>query len=475
VPILLLLVLAYVPVQGQIYTTASPNSVELTTQGAYVVSETPAIALVKGVNQVRIMGLSFDAQLDQLQFFMGQSAWVVHAELISDSSTFFNDPLLRIISRALHQMEDSLQGVLFTESQIGYLKTILDENMGIEVSDKSIYTDDLDELLGFYAKKLRNLQKDLTTAKLHKKRLVHQIDSLKQAKQNRLTTLAPAVHGVQLNIVADFDMEQPVRISFFTQLATWAPQYGLKAQMDKAELDVNAMVSQHTGFNWNNVQLRLSYDQTGNRKSLKYGSHAVTFLLPYPVQLGNGQSMFVPKLSNYRVAARQLFVCDPSLSHLSQPILEIKELKGIFLPEGTITVGTATNGQVQDSFISGLFQDSMTLSLPMTHEVVSTKYVVKEKLSNSLVGNKASSKVEWVATITNSTPIEQTIIFRDRIPFASANPNVLMEYNLPKGAVKYNGYFELTLLLPANERMELNYGFEITAPKGTNLNEYIEK
>lgn len=463
------------PAQGQIYTTANPYRIELTTQGAHVLAETPAIALAKGENRVVVMGLSSDTRLDQVQYFLGEAVSVVRAELINDSTLHFNDLELKEIGQDLLEAQDSLRGVLFTESQIAYLKTILDQNKRIEVSDKSIYIDDLDELLTFYKRRLRSLQRDLNTAKLHKKRLIHQIDSLKKAKRRRLTTLAPPVHGVGLNLVADFDMEQTVRIAFFTHMAKWTPQYALVTDNENANLEVNASIEQNTGVNWKQVELHLSYNQTGDWKQANGGRHSVTYPVKHPIQLGNGQSLFIPNVSNYQVDTRQVYLCDPTLSHMSQPFVDVKGLSGVFLPTGMITIKTATNGQVMDSFTSGIFQDSMSFALPLTHDVASTKFLVKEKLSNSLVGNKVSSKVEWTATVTNSTPMAQTIVFRDRIPFASANPNVLIEYNLPKGGTQFNGYFEQTLQLEANESIELNYGFQITAPKGTNLTEYIEK
>lgn len=460
-------------VQAQTRYNSKITKAYLFNDGAYLQSVAADVEVTTGLNEIIITGLPLNVKKSSINLALSNvNVRIVDLEIITDSTGFKNDKVVQRIERELRSANDSMRGIQFSESRLQFLNKTLLANNQIEVSDKSIYVDDLDELLIYYRNKLRELNNEKERIKHHKKLISRQIDSLNTAKHKRITTLGYPSTYLNIEISSQINTTVPVRIFYQSPLANWQPEYTISGGAEDASLSMTALIQQNTGFQWQQVDISLGYGSISKKLTNAYQPNT-TLQLSQVERVESNQPKRIFDVMKIPLSVKQFYLCQPNDNNLSQLNYVFGGLMGEYLPQGKLTIISNNYSQVFDTLQSALFLDSLSYSLGYTNEVTCVKTLSKEKLKKSLIGGKNTQILEWTISISNNTNAPQKVVLADMLPTFDGE-EIQYEFNLPKGASHNNSNISYTATLQGGETTEITYGFQITAPKGASIFKYFE-
>lgn len=466
---ILIWVLSFGTAKAQIETEAKVKAVSLMPSAAFISCHTSAVNLTKGYNQIDVGNVAKDLRLANLSFQQIKGAEITSIEIIKKGSVKKDNRIIEIDS-LLQIANDSLDWVEFSIKRNDQLSYILYKNSEIEVSDKSIYVDDLDELLIYYKQKLRKLEAEKRKLNYHKNLLVYQIDSLKTAKENRIATLGLPSTYIRMHISSSMASSTTINFNYSTSLANWWPNYTIKVSEDNSSIQVGAVCYQNTGVDWESTNLSLSYGQASDKNM---ASSLVKFSNIGGYNVKSDDTLYINSVLNQEINTFESFLCKPSQSPLVSKLLALNGLDGLFLPKGQLQL-ISNSGQIHfDSLSSDLFSDSTFYDLGYTNEIYFNRTLSKEKLRKSILGNKKTAEIEWTITFENKSNKVQTILIEDFLPSASKN-EIEIDLNLPRSSKSYDDTFIYSFELEPGEKEEIKYGFNISAPKAIELKDYYK-
>ena len=439
---------------------------------AIITAQSEPVKLKKGINGLLFRGIASSAETSSIRINAGESTRVLGYKWVTDSSHLQDDQVVRL-NAELQVKNDSLQSAQRAEQRLLYARKVLNENIQIDVSDKSIYIDDLDELVIYYKNALRRWDKEYIELKHHKKRINHQLDSLETSKRRRVATLRALNTGLFVQISAQLEVERTVDFSYQTKSAFWEPTYFVSlTDQGNASIEMSASIQQQTGLNWKQIDLSLEFGNT-NKTTLNKVFSANYLTTNYKVNVPNGETTFIFDLKSIDCSYEVFNLLNPNVSAHPFISLQLSNLSGYTLPRGIVTIKTPSGYQSTDTLASVLTSDSLVFSIGIDNEILCTKSISKEKLTKSIVGNKQTLNVEWNAQLTNNSGQQQVVTYADYLPANIEGATV--ESSLPKGSITADGKFSYAISLEPGETKTISYKFKIAAPKGVDINDYYTK
>lgn len=444
------------------------KNVSIYQNSALIVADTEPISFTKGFNSITISGITQGVDQNSLSLKCDPTLKVLKTIVIVDVLPIGKDKIIAGFDKEIASLQDSLKWVEFALKRNEILKKTVYDNREIEVSDRSIYVDDLDELLVFLKLKLRNLENEKEKRVYHRNTLNYQIDSLKTAKQNRIATLGYPKASITAQISAENDIKTPLQLFYKTEKADWTPKYIIALDQEKSTLNFRADVAQSSGLNWTDVNTALVYGENGDMNR-----PCVTMNINKNVSISNGDSAINIDVRKFDIECKQIFKVNPSKKSFALLEYQVTGLRGEYLPQGPVTFISSTGQQHFDTLESTLFHDSVSYQFGYVNDITFERTLSKEKLSRALIGNKHSVEVEWTLNVINNSSEDQLIEITDFLP--NNKENIIgLELNLPKNAITTDNEFSFSDKLKPGEEKDYTYGFKITAPKGENLNDYYE-
>lgn len=448
---------------------AQVKAVSFMPSSAFLSCQISNISLNEGLNVVDISNVARDVNLSTLSFSQVANAEITKVKILKKNN-YNSDHNIKAIDSLIVLAMDSLNWIEFNLKRNEQLSNILHENSEIDVSDKSIYIDDLDELLTYYKYKLRKLEAEKRRLDYHKNQLVYQIDSLKTAKEKRIATLGIPSTYLRVHISSSMASSTNISFDYLTDLAGWTTKYSILVGNETANLKIGAACFQYSGSNWESALFTLSYGQALDKNM---ESSLSQFSIPNQKNLRSGDTLFIYSILNQEIETSESFVCKPSQSPLVSKKVAVTGLDGLFLPKGQVNIVT-NSGQVHfDSLSSDLFSDSSLYSLGYSNEIIFNRTLSKEKLRKSILGNKKTIEIEWTISFENTSNKTQTILIEDFLPTVSKN-EIEIDLNLPRGSNTYDDTFIYSFELDSGEKEEISYGFIISAPKAIELKNYYK-
>ncbi|MFY0675211.1 MAG: DUF4139 domain-containing protein [Bacteroidia bacterium] len=466
--LILFWVLSFGIAHAQIKTEAKVQAVSLNPSWAFLSCTTPTFIIKPGQNQIDIGNIAKDVKVSSLSFSKIENGNITSIKVL-EKRTISDDSKIRTIDSLTNLALDSLDWVEFSLLKNEQLRRLLIKNGDIEVSDKSIYVDDLDELLTYFNQKLRKLEAEKRKLDYHRNSLIYQIDSLKTAKEKRIATLEVRSKYVRVNISSTMESSTSLNFHYVTNLAGWYPCYSTTVGDKVSKMSIDAFCHQNTGVYWKSVMLNLSYGQSKKNMS----SSLVQFSSNALVDLNSSDTVKINSILEQNIETTEIFYCKPSSYPLLSKQMTIAGLDGLYLPKGLLTLESNTGYLYFDSLQSTLFSDSVIYNLGYSNEVVFKRDLSKEKLRKSMLGNKQTAEIEWVVNFENKSNKSQTILIEDFLPSVIKN-EIEIDLNLPRGTKINDDTFTYFFEIEPQERKEIKYGFIISAPKTIELNDYYK-
>lgn len=440
--------------------------------GALITAQSRPITLKKGVSGILFKGIASSAPESSIRINVGESVRVLSYKWVTDSN-LIQDEDLRRINAEIAVQKDSLRSANRAERRLLYAKGVLDANRQIDVSDKSIYIDDLDELVTYYKSALRAWDNEFMQLKHHKKALNHQIDSLETAKSSLMTTLESINTALYVQLSAQTEVKRTLDFTYEIETAHWEPDYFISLNGDgEASLAMSARVHQSTGFDWNDIALSFEFGE--DSEGADGATYSANFMKASQVtNVPQHVETYIFDLKKLNCTYQMASIANPNTSAHPYNSVLLSNLSGFSLPKGKVTLKTVSGFQKTDTLSSSIDQDSNWFSLGLDNGVLCTKSISKEKLSKSIVGSKQTLSLEWEAVLVNNSSRTQNITYTDYLPIAGEG--VLIENDLPKGSQSSTSQFSYNVVLEPGASETISYKFRIEAPKGTNINNYYTK
>ncbi|MGB0932481.1 MAG: DUF4139 domain-containing protein, partial [Chitinophagales bacterium] len=181
---------------------------------------------------------------------------------------YLKDPKKSVI---IENLEDSLALLQFdldwVNRQIEVYQSeekLMDMNsQKVGTETKGLSAQDLKEVMTFYRKQLMEIKKERLKLDRSKQKLSESIGRIQQQLQQVRAQKTKAIGEVLLKVTSKTPMTAKIEFSYIVQEAGWKPIYDIRADNieEPVTLSYKANIFQHTGQDWNNVNLVVS---TGN-------------------------------------------------------------------------------------------------------------------------------------------------------------------------------------------------------------------
>lgn len=462
------------------------DKVRLFEKWAVVETHTAPFQLQEGLNSLEVVGLSNDVELSSIQISPSRNVEVLNVRLGLDSVSILNYKLYKRLTDSLKILTDSLNRRNEALKRHYFLKRTLEVNNDIRVSDRSIYIDDLDELLHFYNAKLAEMDRKELRLISQVASLSHQIESISTAKKELITTLGYPRASVHVLLRARESKSDSLRLNYVTHKASWSPVYSLQLNSNQETTEIShwANVVQRTGFDWKNVELSFHAAVSPGDKFLQntdidkvlerapiigelsgrdFSGKRVKVIHGFSLNSGNEQLIRL-KEENYPSGLFRYYY--PALSNDVYAFAYVKGLAGDVLPYGPVSLNRDGVYVGTDSLKSEVFDDSLTFNFGPVRDLEIHRELEKDKLRKSILKSVVKQEVEFKLKIENKSGIPQEFILVDKIPTGILE-DVEIDYNLPRGSEinREAKFFSAIIKVPEGETIEIQYGFQVKYPK----------
>jgi uncharacterized protein (TIGR02231 family) len=233
------------------------------------VKRTALVRLEQGENSVIFNGLPLQIAEETLHA-AGKGAAAARISGLSVHTVFLassSEKRIRDIEAEIESLERAVQKIEAKRSALAAQRAFIDsirvgwgERISKELSAGKPVAAELTEANRFVGDGIFRIEESSVEAAAEKKPLTEKIAALKKQLANLNSERRKEVRSVELAIDASRAMDFTVELSYLVMQASWEPVYDIRLAPDgrSAELTYRAIVSQHTGEEWQGVNLALS-------------------------------------------------------------------------------------------------------------------------------------------------------------------------------------------------------------------------
>lgn len=229
-------------------------------RGAKVFGNT-IVNLQKGNNKVRIINLPNDLDENTYKINLEKNTTLLS---ISPESNYlkqdeFSDNEKKLDDeRKKIQRQSDLIGIQI-KNLVGEQK-IINDNLKVSTNDKSTPQEQLMKLTEFYRKRMLEIDNQIFSLNEQKLVLDENISKIHQQFSEEQTHKSKNQKELVLEILADYDMNLNLGVTYVVANAGWLPSYDLRAISTKNPLEIiyKGKIYQKTGQDWKNVKLFVS-------------------------------------------------------------------------------------------------------------------------------------------------------------------------------------------------------------------------
>lgn len=223
------------------------------------IHQTEALSLAKGMNEIRVEGLSPSLNPSSIQLSLTGGAVITSSQFITDylsSSVARHDDLEQTLVNKKALLTELTNQAATNLTSL----SLLESGVRASMSYDRVTTATVDANLKFYQSKAADLYAQKITLDNAIDKTKEEIKTL-EAQIKESSTQGKTRSGVLLlTISSPKAQRQPLEIRYFTPEAAWSMHYDInvKAIGKPIELVKKAHVSQTTGLDWSAVRLTLS-------------------------------------------------------------------------------------------------------------------------------------------------------------------------------------------------------------------------
>jgi len=292
-----------------LYLQAAPTKASTSIKGVTVyqqkakITRTAQATIPAGASDILLKDLSSKIDGQSLQVTLNNGVKLLSATYQIDH---LSDPKK---SAVIENLEDSLELVQFeldwVNRQIEVYQSeekLMDMNsQKVGTETKGLSAQDLKEVMTFYRKQLMEIKKERLKLDRERGKLQNSATRLQKQLQQVLSEKTKAIGEVLLKVISKTPTTAKIEFSYIVQDAGWKPIYDIRAASieEPVTLSYKANIFQHTGQDWNNVDLTVS---TGNPSKSNdrpiLSPSYLAFIQPYSLGLSQNKRAIPNQMMN---------------------------------------------------------------------------------------------------------------------------------------------------------------------------------
>lgn len=427
---------------------------------------------------------------------------------------------------SLELVNDSLASFKADKETIIHQKDLMLTNRNTGSNQNGVKTDELEDLMDLYHKKLNQFKTDwLRLTAIEKK-----FNSVKHRIENQLNELKAGLteisHEIVLSVAAESHISNAtIELSYLVGNVSWQPFFDVRIKDSKSPVQffVKANITQGTGEDWKNVNLKLTTanpseggtkpelltswlrfyqpetlkeikvmsapafrkeraenDAAGEDlkavSSYKWQTNQTTInteflvLLPYSIPSDNRAHQVELTSENYE--ARFSYGCVPKLDKdaFVTAKLQANDLINQVSGEANIYFDGTFTGK---TFINGTALDTLTLSLGRDKRIRVERKKLKDLNSKSFFGNTKKENATYEISIRNTRKEPIQIEVEDQIPVSTDKEiEVKLLDNTGASFNPETGKLTWVLSLLPEQTQKISFSFEVKYPKDKQISGY---
>ncbi len=161
------------------------------------------------------------------------------------------------------EIKDSIEVATKEKKFVDNITEKLTSSNGKEKSSPVLDPEQWIKMVDFYRQKNEKLSAELRTLNIKKSDLQKKIDKLNREIVQYGSNKEKTRNQVQVSLDNSEDVEITLELKYITYGASWYPYYDLRAStsIKKMNISYNAMISQRTGEDWDNIAVNISTAQ----------------------------------------------------------------------------------------------------------------------------------------------------------------------------------------------------------------------
>lgn len=414
-------------------------------------------------------------------------------------------------------------------------KKLLDNNRTVGGSSTGTTVLAVKSMYEYYVKQVNTIDDSLML--LHKKlnRYERRMQKITNEITEWRTKTDTIANDVEASISSDKRQKVSFRLSYLTYDASWSPVYDLRAQDTKhpCQFSYKANISQHTGQDWDNIDLTLSssnpvVNQTAPNLAPWYLAYAyaltvsdanaattgfayqsnvvnapaefssrraekteadksdiyttkeigntttqnqlsVEFHIEVPYTLPSDDKPHTVEIRKYDLNAIYHYLTIPKLQRDVFLLAGITKWEELNILAGEVNIYYA-GAYVGKSYITPeTTSDTLNFSLGMDKKIVVKRTRVKDFSSTKWIGSSKTQTFGWTITLHNSQSDSLTMDAFDQIPISTDKDIVVTPIDLGGAGENATGKLTWHVSLAGGETKKLTFSYSVKYPKDKNI------
>lgn len=464
----------------------------------------------------------------------GYSDQSIQVEGIGDFTINSVTPALGIETPKIDSLKkicNSLNEQILTSSRtinaIDEAIKVLVENKNIKGANSNLTTNELNQMVDFYQKKLLTLNENKAKEVAKKGKL--QEDYKKVSEE--LSTARNNNNDVLVTVSTTKAQSITLGLSYYIYLASWLPFYEVRVDDVNKDISVayKAKVNQSSGIDWNNVKVTLStgnptlngtvptlskwilreyqqphyrnvtkvsYAQTksyaladeemeemaidANYEAPKKAKYAgmttsekmtsIEFTIDEPFSVKSQQDDAMLTITTNKIPAEYVYRCVPKLDKNAYLVAKITDFSKYNFLSGDATLYLAGKYVGTSYFNIAQTTDTLQLSLGQDKGIVVERTMNDESFKKSSIGKKYKQTVAYTITARNNKSTAIKLELQDNIP-VSGSSDIEVSFNITDGATLNDQSIATWKLdLQPAETKKVNISYTVVYPKTMSLN-----
>lgn len=494
------------------------NSAQVFTQSKVILQPGNNEVHIKGVSQninsqsIVIGGLK-DASVNQIQFM---TDYLVVPEK----------------QKELKEVEQKLAKVLLEKSKLTNAnaaldteKDLLQKNQLIASQENNASLEKLKQYASYYRERTESINNQQYDIKLQLEDVIGRQNALQKQKNQLEAQLTENRGVIKVNLFAEEAMTTQLKLNYQIYNAGWNASYELRAEEANQPISFlyQAEVYQHSGSNWDNVDLYLS---TGSPRNNMYAPQLPPLFLNFLVErnlqgrvsgvnseseldevvvvgygtaaksssspnraerietqastvfhLGKNQSLVSSPTSSKKtiekkqVDARFVYETTPSVSNdvfLKAYIKNWEELD-LVKGEAKLYLGDTYAGTTQIN--TSIPEEELSISFGVDESISVERKEVKSNQSKTFFRNQQIVSKNYSIEVHNTKSSAIDIVIKDRIPVAQNSDIKVEDVELNNGELEdHTGLVTWKTKLQPKQKWTTNFSFSVKSPKDKHIN-----
>lgn len=432
-------------------------------------------------------------------------------------------PYIKALEDSLALIDDSLSVFKSNKETIMLQKELLLANRNTGSNQAGVKSDDLEDLIDLYRKKLDDFNNEWFYYTSLERRLI----AIKTRVQQQLSEYNSEQRQSSYKIIISLKAEKPVRdeqieLIYLVSNVGWQPFYDIRVKDVKSGINIlcKAKVTQSTGEDWNNVLLKLTtanpseggvkpelqtnwlrfYEQrilnevvvkqkrslvdaeAMQRNDQRYASAGIAtvqetainteFAINIPYHVPSDNHPHTVDLTVLNLPAEYIYATAPKLDKdvfVTARVLA-NEIINSLHGEANVYFGGTFTGR---TFIGSTTEDTLQLSLGRDKRIQIERKRLKEMSAKSFFGGSKTETSVYEISIRNTRKEAITIVVEDQIP-VSTEKEIEVKPTANGGGTydAETGKLKWTIILEPEKTQTLQFGFEVKYPKGKTITPY---